>query len=376
MAYHNLHENKIVRYFKAHTNQVTSISMSPEADLFITTGLDHQFCIWDLRMPNAAATGTLPAPDLGPLGPGQEPPHPVASFDATGKVFAVALPQRGLAMYDATAISKPVADFRATVTPFSSLTQPMYQYTTQPVHLPADAAPGSSSSSQQPLPPPFPSHISYTELRFAPNENLLALNTSDRGILLLNSWEPGQEYALLDAHPHDVMHPSTISWSPDGRFLAVGGCDGHVWCYDVSNPPAIPKPAGSTEIGEPKFPYRPGFWNPPCYVMGERYKTTSAAQAAREGASQHREDLFQKMHKARQDFAKTKNVNIEQLGPPRGVPSLPVPLASSEEEQVSRHEGPVSAVRFHPKLAMLGSAGRNVALWTLPSPLPPDLKLS
>lgn len=52
ISYHSLHDNKIVRYFRGHTDFVTSISQNPQNDTFVSSSKNGQFKIWDLRSPN------------------------------------------------------------------------------------------------------------------------------------------------------------------------------------------------------------------------------------------------------------------------------------------------------------------------------------
>jgi len=47
-----MHDNSFIRYFKAHTDRVTSLSMSPGADNFISASLDNTVRLWDCRTPN------------------------------------------------------------------------------------------------------------------------------------------------------------------------------------------------------------------------------------------------------------------------------------------------------------------------------------
>ncbi len=49
ITYHNLHENRVVRVFRGHEARVTSLSMNPVTDHFLSVGLDGNFFIWDLR---------------------------------------------------------------------------------------------------------------------------------------------------------------------------------------------------------------------------------------------------------------------------------------------------------------------------------------
>lgn len=364
ISYHNLHENKIVRYFRGHTDRITSISLSPDtSDVFLTTGLDGKFLLWDLRAPVAVASGGLTMPEKGTY-QGLEPPHPIGSFDITGKVFGIAVPYRGIALYDATKLRDPVQFSKMA---FSAPTDPLFQYTVTPTAgIPNNTTSNTLTTvSSLPTPPPFPSLVSFIDMKFSPDERLIALNTADRGVFILNAWNVSQELALLNKHPHDILHPSTVTWSPDGKFIAIGSVDGHVWVYDLSTIPSIPHKENEQE-DEVVFPYRPGFWEPNAYVMGEAYMNGTVKSHTYESASKYNDDLFTRMHKSRNDFAQSRNIPIESIGPPRSVPSQTVPLATNADEQVSRHESPVNGVAWHPTSGVLASAAKNIAVWTYP----------
>lgn len=117
-------------------------------------------------------------------------------------------------------------------------------------------------------------------------------------------------------------------------------------------------------------PYTPGLWDPPVRMLGEAHKTEAARQAAYIGAASYREGVWNQMrilNSQRAAQAALQGIPPAMVQPvvPTG---LPVPLAGSPEEQVSRLEGPVRCVRFHPKSALLASASSSVALWTSPGP--------
>jgi COMPASS component SWD2 len=61
ITYHNLHENKAVRVFEGHSARVTSISMNPVSDHFLSVGLDGVFNVWDLRMAAPIGRGAFTA---------------------------------------------------------------------------------------------------------------------------------------------------------------------------------------------------------------------------------------------------------------------------------------------------------------------------
>jgi WD40 repeat protein len=352
ISYHDLHRNTIVRVFRGGAGKVSSLCMRPGSSDVLLASSERGFHLWDLRQASAVAAGAISLPEGGAVVPrGAEASGPVAAFDATGVIFAIATPQRGLAMYDAAFIAKGPPE--ASGAPFSSLTKPMFQWPVFPQRL-------SHMPEGSVLPPPYPASFSLTGLEFSPDDKLLALGTSDRGVMLVDTFTPSREVALLNAHPVDPLHPCAPSWSSDGRWCTVGGADGHVYGYDVSSRPALP--------GDKKTPYpwRPGVWDPSPSLMGGDMKSEEARAAALAGNAAFRARVTDAMNEARVKFAQshTPPFPLSSLGPPRSVPPLAPPFAASAEEQISRMEAPVTAVRWHPRLAVLASSARNVALWT------------
>jgi COMPASS component SWD2 len=59
ISYHSLHDNKILRYFRGHTDYVTALCMSPDSDKFLTASKDGSFRLWDLRSPTAEVGAEL-----------------------------------------------------------------------------------------------------------------------------------------------------------------------------------------------------------------------------------------------------------------------------------------------------------------------------
>ena len=55
VRYHSLHDNTYLRYFKGHTDAVTSIAMSATNDNFLTASADLTVRLWDLRTPKCCA---------------------------------------------------------------------------------------------------------------------------------------------------------------------------------------------------------------------------------------------------------------------------------------------------------------------------------
>ena len=285
-------------------------------------------------------------------------------FDSSGKVIAIALPQRGLAMYDATALSKPADAGAPLVPPFLMLESSMAKFCTNPQRVPAMAA-------GEPLPPPFPTLTSFASISFSPDGAKVALATADRGVIILDAFKPRREFAVLCAHPTAGGFECSAAWSPDSSQLAVGAADGHVWVYDVSG-----GPAGLTALPPQAeaFDWHPALVRAPAVVLaGEAHKSAAAAAAAFAGARAHREALHASMQASRLEFSRKMSRPLASLGPPLTLPYVPPPLAASEGEMVSRHDAPVTAVAWHPRAPLLASAARTAVLWALPAELPPAL---
>uniref|UniRef100_A0A8C8EIF7 WD repeat-containing protein 82 n=1 Tax=Oncorhynchus tshawytscha TaxID=74940 RepID=A0A8C8EIF7_ONCTS len=70
IRYLSLHDNKYIRYFPGHNKRVTSLSMSPVDDTFISGSLDKTIRLWDLRSPNCqVGEASLDGQTVRPAGP-------------------------------------------------------------------------------------------------------------------------------------------------------------------------------------------------------------------------------------------------------------------------------------------------------------------
>ena len=123
----------------------------------------------------------------------------------------------------------------------------------------------------------------------------------------------------------------------------------------------------------PPLCYLPDRWAPPPHIVGDAYKhpAPAAAETAYAVAAGHRGRLYAALLEYSQNQARRANVHPSVIAPPPVIPSVPLPAAGSPGEQVSRHEGPVRFVRWHPRQAVLASAAASVGVW-VPVPGPPD----
>lgn len=86
VQYWSIHDNKILRKYRGHTDDVTNLSMSPSDDMFLTASKDRTVRLWNAQQAGGLAKMDLPAETEGT-------PHAV--FDSTGMVFAVMAQMKG-----------------------------------------------------------------------------------------------------------------------------------------------------------------------------------------------------------------------------------------------------------------------------------------
>ncbi|KAJ3105956.1 WD repeat-containing protein 82 [Phlyctochytrium planicorne] len=89
IRYLSFHDNKYIRYFKAHSEEVTSLEMSPNDDHFLSASKDGTVRLWDLRGPTAVGNIEI------------RKGRTCVGFDPTGLVFASVTSQTNeIRLYD------------------------------------------------------------------------------------------------------------------------------------------------------------------------------------------------------------------------------------------------------------------------------------
>lgn len=99
LRYWDFHENKYLRLFPGHTDQVMSLSCHPYSDIFLSGSADKAVLLWDLRRPTAVAKlhGNGSA---------------VATFDQQGLIFAATFSEPKVHLFDSSHYQKgPFAVF-------------------------------------------------------------------------------------------------------------------------------------------------------------------------------------------------------------------------------------------------------------------------
>lgn len=78
--YLSVYDNKILRKFRGHADEVTALSVSPADDTFLSSSKDRTVRLWNMQEAGSLAQLDLPSSASG---------NPHAVFDSTGLVFAV-----------------------------------------------------------------------------------------------------------------------------------------------------------------------------------------------------------------------------------------------------------------------------------------------
>ena len=110
----------------------------------------------------------------------------------------------------------------------------------------------------------------------------------------------------------------------------------------------------------PDLPYNFELWSPPSCILGELHKGDTARGAAHAAARAYLPAVRAQLHDRFKEAAKAAKPGEELIVK---LPCLPVPEAATPAESLSRHEGPVRAVRWHPRLAVLASASQALGIW-------------
>ena len=171
-----LHNESFVRYFSAHTSQVTSLALNPSNDTFLSCGNDDLVCLWDLN--SRSPQGKLKLITLY-----------LAAYDPTATVMAIASQStQSILLYDVRNFDKaPFATF--------DLADPERKYC------------------------PSTQGRAWTKLEFSNDGKYILLGTDYHGHFLLDSFE-GNVSAFLIGKQDGSGRAAPVSTS--GKPLGQG----------------------------------------------------------------------------------------------------------------------------------------------------------
>ena len=197
IRYLSTHDNSYIRYFRGHTGRVTSLSLCPSNDTFLSASLDHTVKLWDLRSSSAQGNLNLHGATL-------------TAYDPSATVIAVASPPtQSLLLYDLRNFDKP---------PFATFD--LHDIERRYAH----------SHGQ-------PQGEGWTSLEFSNNGKYILIGTSGPGHYLLDAFD-GELKAYLHRPQGPAPFPTQVNakdgsparhdqsglqgdacFSPDGRYV-------------------------------------------------------------------------------------------------------------------------------------------------------------
>lgn len=219
IRYLSTHDNSFIKYFRGHTSSVTSMTMHPTTDTFLSTSLDNTLRVWDLKAGDKAI-GFLDffAPTL-------------CAFDPSATVMAVASAEaQTVLLYDYRKYQSP---------PFASF---------DILDVINTVSPGGGAKH-------------FTKLEFSNDGKSLLVGTNEGGHLILDAFDgtltrvlqkhgstptryaPGEKPASESPPKPDKngkIEPGTkfessgdCCFSPDGRYVFSAGGKAGIAVYDL-----------------------------------------------------------------------------------------------------------------------------------------------
>jgi COMPASS component SWD2 len=206
-----MHDNSFIRYFKGHEDRVTSLSLSPGSDHFLSASLDNTVRLWDCRSPNPQGQLNFTSAYL-------------TAYDPSATVIAIASPPaQTVFLYDLKNFDKA---------PFASFDL-------------LDTEQRFSNSHGMKV------AEGWSGLEFSNNGKYLLIATSGAGHYVLDAFDgklvhylrrpSGSTSHLAPGDPLPTSGTSTYtqadaSFSPDGRYVIGGnGTQNGLLVWDVQD---------------------------------------------------------------------------------------------------------------------------------------------
>lgn len=215
LRYLSLHDNRYLRYFKGHTQQVTTLCLSPKNDLFMSAAQDKQVRLWDLR--TNICQGLLTTPGH----------QPCAAFDQQGLVFGVGTEKGVIKLFDVRSYAQGPFD-AFTVAPevpnnipfshiqFSADGKLMLCVAEGRIHQ-LDAFNGTLLHTYN---TGVPQGSRGLDAIFSPDSNYILSGCADKTVSIWST-RTGQLVHTLTGH---AGVPTTIQWHPR-RMLVATACN-------------------------------------------------------------------------------------------------------------------------------------------------------
>lgn len=258
IRYLSTHDNSYIRYFRGHTGRVTSLSLCPSNDTFLSASLDNTVKLWDLRSSSPQGNLNLHGATL-------------TAYDPSATVIAIAsAATNSIMLYDLRNFDKPpFATFDMletertfarshghrpgegwTCLEFSNNGKYILVGTSGPGHFLLDAFDGTLVGylHRPPGPPPFPTEVNAKDgtpprhdaaslqgdACFSPCGRYVVSSSAQAGLLVWDSL--GEKRSSGTMLPMtDLPGPKTatvVGYNPRHNLIASASSDVALWVPD------------------------------------------------------------------------------------------------------------------------------------------------
>ncbi|GAB7347124.1 hypothetical protein MBLNU459_g3248t1 [Dothideomycetes sp. NU459] len=204
IRYLSTHDNSYIRYFRGHQKRVTSLTMCPSGDTFLSASQDDTVKLWDLRSANAQGSMNLHGAYL-------------TAYDPSATVIAIASPPtQTILLYDVRNFDKP---------PFATFD--LLDIERRYAHF--GQRPGEG----------------WTSLEFSNNGQYVLLATNGAGHFVLDAFD-GSLKAFLHRPQGPTPVPASLSsegqqptlqgdacFTSDGRYVVSGSAQSGLLVWDM-----------------------------------------------------------------------------------------------------------------------------------------------
>jgi len=190
VRYMSLHDNRYLRTYRAHTDRVVALEMSPKEDILASASMDDTARLWDLRTVNCQGVMRFQGGGC----------RPAVAFDPQGLVFAAAICGGRVKLFDVRAYDKG----------------PFLTFLTQDL--------GGSQS--------------FSGIKFSNDGTLMLLATTTGKHALLDAFK-GTLLKTFQGHTASGQ-PLEACFGPDSEYVLAGGDDGGIWRWHCGTGEMLP----------------------------------------------------------------------------------------------------------------------------------------
>jgi COMPASS component SWD2 len=215
IRYWSLYDNQYLRVFSAHSQEVTSLSMCPSNDNFLSASLDRTVRLWDLSTPQCVAALQLP----------QDCERPFAAYDPSAMVFGVMCERTSdrsnlMKLFDVRNYSTgPFATFSISPTSIATSFLGLYPEATEEKIL--RIAQVCVYSVRTDATHCTTSQASWTDMQFSPDGKFILVNTDSELVVCIDSFEGTMQNMFAD-RVNENRSSLGVCWTPNSMDVISG----------------------------------------------------------------------------------------------------------------------------------------------------------